>query len=338
MRRAVTVMLGLAALALGTAASQREEWDWGLPSGVAPPPVPADNPMSVAKVELGRRLFYDADLSIDGTMSCATCHDQKRGFADGNRTRPGVHGDPGRRNVQGLVNIAYFSPLTWADTHLSTLEIQAAVPVFGDDPVEMGMKGQEAELARRLSQDKCYNQMFLKAFPETDGSIDAAAVAKALAAFQRGMISYNSPYDLDRRGKRDALSPQAQRGKALFEAKCASCHSGANFSDGKFHTIRDVATLSDTGLARATGQSEDRGKFRTPGLRNVALSAPYFHDGSVASLDDAVLAHASGVPSVGKLTEAQRADLQALLGALTDQAFVTDPAFAYPDKICGKPS
>lgn len=338
MRRVVTVLLGLAALAFGTAASQREEWDWGLPAGITPPSVPADNPMSVAKVELGRRLFYDADLSLDGTMSCATCHDQKRGFADGNRTRPGVHGDPGHRNVQGLVNVAYFSPLTWADAHLSTLEVQAAVPIFGDDPVEMGMKGQDAELARRLSQDKCYTAMFAKAFPETRGPINSSTVAKALAAFQRSMVSYSSPYDLDRQGKPGALSPQAQRGKAVFEAKCASCHSGENFSDGKFHTVRDVANLPDTGLARVTGRSEDLGKFRTPGLRNVALSAPYFHDGRIASLDDAIAAHEFGVPSVQNLTAEQRSDLLALLNALTDEVFVTNPAFAYPDQICGNPS
>jgi len=337
MRRTGIALFALAALVLGTAASQHKTWSWDLPPGIAPPPVPGDNPMSKAKVELGHRLFYDADLSIDGTMSCATCHDQKRGFADGNRTRPGVHGDPGRRNVQGLGNVGYLAPLTWADSRLSTLEIQVAVPVFGDDPVEMGMKGKEAEIARRLSKDKCYRTMFRKAFPETGGSIDPPNVAKALAAFQRSMLSYNSPYDRAGRGEHGALSAEARRGKALFAANCASCHSGDNFSDGKFHTIPTGSPSSDAGLAHATGRAEDKGKFRTPGLRNASLTAPYFHDGSIASLEEAILRHASVVPAAGTLTASQRADLLALLDALTDRSFVSDPKFALPHEACGKP-
>ena len=332
MRRAVLALFGLVALAVGTAASHPEGWRWELPAGMAAPDVPVDNPMSAAKVELGRRLFYDADLSIDCTMSCASCHEQKRAFADGNRTRPGVHGDPGRRNVPGLANVAYLSPLTWADPRLSTLEVQSAVPVFGDNPVEMGMKGQEAELALRLSRDKCYRRMFRAAFPKERGRIDPATVARALGAFQRTLLSYDSPYD------RDALSTEARRGKALFARHCATCHSGANFSDGRFHAIEDRVTPSDPGLAEISGRAEDRGRFRTPGLRNTGLTAPYLHDGSAATMEEAIRRHALAVPVVEDLTGEQSADLVALLEALTDRNFASDPRFAYPERFCGKPS
>ncbi|HEX7873444.1 MAG TPA: cytochrome c peroxidase [Sphingobium sp.] len=314
----------------GVVAARAPEWRWALPEGVEPPPVPADNPMSAAKVELGRRLFYDADLSIDGTMSCAACHEQKRGFADGNRTRPGVHGDPGRRNVPGLANVGWLTPLTWADPRQATLEEQMLVPVLGDHPVEMGMKGQEAEIARRLSREGCYRTMFRAAFPERRGAIDLTSVGKAVAAFQRTLTSYGSPYDRYRAGEAGALSAAAMRGAALFGAKCASCHSGAQFSDGAFHRLEAPSAL-DRGLAETTGRAEDAGAFRTAALRNVALGAPYFHDGAAGDLPAAIDRHGLGVAA------GERADLIAFLEALTDRAFVTDPRLALPEKACGKP-
>ncbi len=130
--------------------------------------------MSVAKVELGRRLFYDADLSANGTMACAACHEQKRGFADGNAMRPGVHGDPGRRNVPGLANVAWRARLTIADPAIIDLEAQALVPLLGEHPVEMGMRGLETELSRRLGTNACYRRMFARAFPAERGRIDLA--------------------------------------------------------------------------------------------------------------------------------------------------------------------
>jgi len=337
MRRLSIGLTALTALALGTAAARPAQWLWNLPEGVEPPPAPADNPMNAAKVELGRRLFYDADLSVDGTMSCATCHEQKRAFADGNRTRPGVHGDPGRRNVPGLANVGYLSPLTWADPRLSTLEVQVAVPIFGETPVEMGMKGKEQELLRRLSRDKCYIRMFRNAFPERRGTIDMPAVSKALAAFQRTLLSHASLYDRYRRGEESAFPAAARRGEALFGAHCASCHSGGNFTDQQFHAIEGKGTSSDMGLAEITGLPEDHGRFRTPSLRNVALTGPYLHDGSAASLPEAIARHAFMVPLAGTLTPAQRDDLLAFLDTLTDREFVENPKFAYPETACGKP-
>lgn len=155
MRPAALAILSLLLTGAGSA-----KWFHASPPGLAAPAIPSDNPLTDAKVELGRRLFYDADLSIDGTMSCASCHNQKHAFADSNATRPGATGEPGRRNAPGLANMAWFSRLTFADPALTTLETQVAVPVFGTHPVEMGMAGREAEIGTRLGRDACYRSMF----------------------------------------------------------------------------------------------------------------------------------------------------------------------------------
>ena len=338
MRRPLIALLALGALALGTAAARPAAWQWDLPANVAPPPVPADNPMTSAKVELGRRLFYDADLSRDGTMACAPCHVQRHGFADSIPTRGGVGGGAGRRNAPGLANVAYLAPLTWADPRQATLEAQVMVPVLGDHPVEMGMKGDEAELVRRLSGDECYRRMFRDAFPQRGGTIDTGTLAQALAAFERTLLSHGSAYDRDLAGERGALSEPARRGKALFGAHCASCHSGSNFTDERFHALDPAAYPADDGLAEITGRAADKGKFRTPSLRDVALTAPYMHDGSVASLAEAIRGHGTALPAVKALTDGQIADLVAWLDALSDPAFVSDPRFGYPRQICGKPT
>lgn len=305
-------------------------WRWRLPEGIAPPAVPGDNAMSAARVALGRRLFYDADLSIDGTMACATCHEQRRGFADGNPTRPGVHGDPGRRNVPGLANVGWLTPLTWADPGLATLEKQALVPITGDHPVEMGMHGREAEVPARLGRDRCYRRMFAAAFPETRGRIDLEAVAKALAAFERTLISFDSPYD---RRNATPLPPAAARGLALFGAGCASCHAGPLFSDGRFHSIETKVGEADAGLGEKTGDPADRGRFRTPSLRNAALAPPYLHDGSTATITEAIRRHEAAKAT---LSETQLDDLTAFIDTLTDRRFVSDPRLAYPETSCGR--
>lgn len=310
-------MIGRAALALAAlilTAAVAAPWVWPLPAGVAAPVIPADNPMSAAKVALGRRLFYDADLSIDGTMSCASCHEQKHAFADGNTTRPGVHGDAGRRNVPGLANVAWLPVLTAGDPRVMTLEAQAAIPIFGLTPVEMGMHGSEQEIPRRLSRD---------AFSERRGRIDMTAVAKALASFERSMVSFDTPAD------RGALSSEAGAGKAVFGRVCASCHAGPQFTDGRFHPILPV-NAADRGLAEVTGRAEDEGRFRTPPLRNVAVTGPWFHDGSARTLREAVARHPV------TLDASATDQLLAYLEALTDRGFMENSAFAYPDRPCGK--
>lgn len=322
MRRLGTLALAGAALLLGAAAPR---WVW--PAGRAAPPVPAGNGMSAAKVELGRRLFYDADLSIDGSMACSTCHVQRHAFADGNRTHPGVHGDPGRRNVPGLANLAWARSLTWGDPRLRTLEAQILIPVTGTDPVEMGMKGKEAEIAARLGRDACYVRMFREAFPETGGRIDIAAVGKAVASFERSLVSTDTRYDRWRAGDAAAITAEEASGARAFGRACASCHAGPDLTDGRFHAVRFDS--SDRGLGEITGRRADDGRFRTPGLRNVMLTAPYLHDGSAATVGEAIDRHAS-VP-IG-----ERGVIIAFLDTLTDRTFVADPRYALPRTACGE--
>lgn len=322
------MLLAAAALLLVAAGSP---WRWGLPDGMDAPPVPAGNGMSAARVELGRRLFYDADLSANGTMACAACHEQKRAFADGNATRPGVHGDPGRRNVPGLANVGWFDRLTYADPAITTLEAQTLVPLLGERPVEMGMKGMEAELARRLGRDACYRRMFARAYPERGGRIDMGSVTAALAAFERTMVALDSPYDRHLAGDEAALSPVTRQGMAVFTtAGCAACHAGRLMTDMDYHRLESPQP-ADPGLAEQTGQGEDAGRFRTPSLRMVALTGPWWHDGTAKTLEDAVRRHGDGV------ADRDMPALIAFLHSLTDGHFTTRPDLAMPDRACGRP-
>jgi cytochrome c peroxidase len=343
----VALLLGAATAALAAAPA----YVWHLPAGIAPPLVPAGNPMSDAKVELGRRLFYDADLSLDGTTSCATCHEQHRAFTEGNANHPGVGGAKGRRNVMALGNVAYLNPLTWADPTQHTLEAQLLVPMLGTHPVEMGMAGKEADIATRLAADDCYKLMFAAAFPDQQGRINVGTVGKALASFERSLVSYGSPYDKFRGGVVTAISDSAKRGAKLFAAECSGCHSGINFTDMKFHNIGlyDVDgaggyPASDHGLVEISGKPADEGAIRTPSLRNVALTGPWMHDGSVISLEDAIRRHFDGSSKLRDARLKQKrpddkrlADLVSFLQSLSDAGFVTDPALALPKMACGKP-
>lgn len=281
--------------------------------------------MSAAKVELGRRLFYDADLSADGTMSCATCHQQKHGFTDGNATHPGVTGAAGRRNVPGLANVGWASPLTLADPAATTLETQTRTPVFGTHPVEMGMAGREAEISQRLGRDACYRRMFARAFPDSSGMINFADASRAIASFERTLTSFGSDYD------RGRLSSEAQAGRTLFNRDCAACHSGPQFSDVSYHRLgAPDPNSADQGLYEATGAETDKGKFRTPSLRNVVLTGPWWHDGSAKSLDAAIARH-------GRSYGANEiAPLVAFLSSLSDLEFTRRKALAMPDKACGR--
>jgi len=297
---------------------------------------PADNPISAIKIALGRRLFYDADLSVNGTMSCATCHEQKKGFTDGNQTHPAATGEAGKRNVPGLANVASFQNLTWADNHLKGLEQQALIPILGTAPVEMGVKGHENDVVARFATDPCYVRLFAAAFPGRGGEVSLETLTMAIASFERTLISANSPYDLAKRAGRSLPSAKAVAGEALFEkAGCVSCHAGENFSDDAFHMVQTggVVETRDEGLVAVTGNPEDRGLFRTPGLRNVAITAPYWHDGSAPTLGQAIAKHdpASGVPA---LDDTAIAELAAFLTTLTDRTFITDKRFLLPPEAC----
>lgn len=363
MRRIWVLTLAVALVTAGFAQAQGPEgYRWQLPRWLPPPIVPADNPMSEAKVDLGRHLFYDKRLSRDGSMSCATCHQQARAFTDGRAIPIGVTGDSHPRNAMSLANVAYHPVLTWANPLLDSLEKQALIPMFGEAPVEMGLAGREQALFARLAADPTYPGKFRSAFRERDGTIDLGTITKALAAFQRTLVSADSPYDRYRYGgQSDAISPAAKRGEALFfseRLECFHCHGGVHLTDNLVHRRKPFAEFGfhntglydrdgkgaypadNVGLIEHTGRAEDMGRFRTPSLRNIALTAPYMHDGSIQRLEDVILHYGAGGRARSVLTSpflpgftldsGETADLIAFLLSLTDDHFIADPRFSDP--------
>jgi cytochrome c peroxidase len=357
-----------AAVLVAAAAPAFAAWEWRLPPGFPTPRVPADNPMSAAKVELGRRLFYDVRLSGNRTQSCATCHQQKRAFTDGRPHAIGSTGEPHRRSAMSLANVGYMVSLTWANPRLRRLEDQALVPMLGTHPVELGMGGREDELMARLADEPLYPPLFAAAFPGEARPIRLDNLTRAIAAFERTLISGDAPYDrLVFQGDMTALSETAWRGMRLFFSDrlvCSRCHAGPTFSgpidyDGIdrlpeppspiFHNTglynldgKGAYPASDTGLEEVTGRRRDMGKFKAPTLRNIALTAPYMHDGSIATLEEVVADYARGGRAGGTsrprspliagfaITDTETRDLIEFLLSLTDDRFVGDPMLAGP--------
>lgn len=298
-----------------------------------------ENVKQKAKIELGHRLFYDADLSINGTMSCATCHEQRKAFADGNQVHPGALDDPGKRNVPGLANIGQFKNFTWAHNHLSGLAEQSLAPIRGTDPVEMGMYGHEDEITKRLSQNDCYKKLFSIAFKEEKGAININTVSRALESFEKTLISKNSVYDQKIKTKQPLPSKEAQKGKKIFfgAAKCNTCHRAPLFSDDNFHQVQPTEKLSnpkfeDYGLSAVTQNIKDKYVFRTPSLRNATLTAPYWHDGSAKTLKDAILKHDLKINQT--LNPKEINQLIAFINTLSDTTFINNPKYAKPNKEC----
>ncbi len=349
-----------------------EPWAWDLPPGFPEPYVPEDNPMSAAKVELGRHLFYDTRMSGSGTYACATCHLQELAFTDGVANAVGETGQVHRRNSMSLVNVAYNSSLTWAHPLLLDLERQALVPMFGDDPIELGLDS-EAELVAALATEPLYDELFAAAFPDDPDPLTAEHVVEALSSFQRTMISGRSPFDRwFYEGDETAISEAAVRGYEQFNGhpfECFHCHVGFNVTDAVYYDgLADHALLfhntglynvdgmggyppEDPGLVEITLDPEDMGKFRAPSLRNIAVTAPYMHDGSIATLEDVLAHYAAGGrtitegPHAGvgsdnpykdplltgfEMTSKQRDEVIAFLESLTDDEFLTDPALSDP--------
>ena len=384
MRLAVTVALALALAGceeppaepgVDAGAEVDGGYDWQLPPGFPLPRVPADNPMSTVKVELGRRLFYDTRLSGNQTQSCASCHEQARAFTDGRAHAVGSTGETHRRSSMGLGNVAWNATLTWANPLLASLEEQALVPMFGEHPVELGLAGLEDALLARLRAEPVYQSLFPAAFPELGDPFTLGSVTRALAAFERALITGRSTFDRAERWKDGTrLSASAARGKALFfgeELECFHCHGGFNFSDSEvsvlttfderpFHNTglynlggTGAYPAEDQGALEITEKSHDMGHFRAPSLRNIALTAPYMHDGSIATLDEVLDHYAAGGRTIASgpnagvgaqspfksqflagftLTAQQRQDVLAFLNSLTDEEFVSDPRFADPWK------
>lgn len=358
------------AVPVGLAAS---DYDWNLPPGFPVPRVPPDNPMSAAKVELGRRLFYDRRLSGNGTQACASCHQQERAFTDGLPRARGSTGEFHPRSAMSLANAAYLVTYDWADPGLTRLERQARIPLFNTRPVELGMAERVDELIARLTAEPVYRRGFAEAFPGDGEPVTLDHTLKALAAFVRTLISGDSPYDrLVFRGEVGALSDAAWRGMQLFfsdRLRCSECHAGFNVSgpvtylgapaaEPAFHNTglydldgRGGYPRDNTGLHAVTGRRRDMGRFRAPTLRNIAVTAPYMHDGSVESLEQVIAVYARGGREVAdgphagdgrdspqksplvsgfEITPEETADLVAFLHGLTDETFLSDPRFADP--------
>jgi len=342
------------------------------PAGFPPQRLAPDNPYSLEKARLGRYLFYDRRLSGNETQSCGSCHQQSRAFSDGRATGLGSTREDHPRGPMSLANVGYFSALTWANPVQRELERQALVPLFGERPVELGLVGREAEMLDRLRRDRRYQQMFPRAFPADADPFTVANVTRAIAIFERTLVSADSPFDRFSRGDTTAMSESAQRGNQLFfseRLECFHCHGGYAFTDSvvsassafdetAFHNTglynvdgRGAYPSASTGVRDVTGRDEDMGRFRAPTLRNIAVTAPYMHDGSIATLDGVIDHYAAGGRTIASgpnagvgrdnplksgfitgftLTAQERRDLIAFLEALTDERFLHDPRYADP--------
>ncbi|MGD9762497.1 MAG: MbnH family di-heme enzyme [Candidatus Binatia bacterium] len=372
-----------------------------LPRGFPPPNIPAENPLTWEKIELGRLLFYDTRLSGNQTFACASCHQQAMAFTDGLPQSRGSTGEVHPRGAMALANVAYAGTLTWGNPNLLRLEEQALIPMFGENPVELGLAGKEQALFERLQADARYRRMFAEAYPGAGDLFSLRTITQALASFQRILISGNTPYERYAYGiDDDAISPAAKRGEALFfdeTRECFHCHGGFNFSSSidhsggvaerPFHnnglynlrcadfdlpdlTLPQCETVppgprcdgsgpqsmgcyppDNTGAFEITHRTSDMGRFKAPSLRNIAATAPYMHDGSIATLPEVLDHYAAGgrtlsegayagngstSPNLGlfigafPLSDRQKTDLLAFLEALTDDEFLANPRFADP--------
>lgn len=364
------LLLGL--LGAQTTAGQQAS-PWELPEGVPAPRVPADSPMTPERVELGRHLFYDTRLSGNGTQACATCHRQELAFTDGRALAVGSTGETHPRSSMSLINAAYRDALTWANPSLRTFEEQILVPLLGTEPVELGLAGQEDRVYAELARDPVYRRLFASSFPEQDSPLNRSNIVTALASFLRSIVSFRSPFDRYRfEGDAFAMSVAARRGMNLFfstRTRCAGCHMGHNVSldlglnlDGGSKTASSppdsppvfmfhntglynrpgpiVYPAGNTGLHQHTGEIADVGKFRIPSLRNIAVTAPYMHDGSIRTLEEVLDHYVAGGRAPNpqqsksieplKLSEADRRNLIAFLESLTDRQALQDPRWSNP--------
>lgn len=304
----------------------------GVPLGLPPVSIPPDNPPTANSIALGRQLFYDTRLSKDNSLSCASCHHPQYGFTDARELSTGVGGTLGLRHAPTLVNVAYAPALFW-DGRAKSLEEQVGSPIA--NPIEMN-QSHDASIAK-LEGDPAYKAMFRSAFG-ADG-ITMERVENALASFERTILSGNSPFDqYEYLHKKDALTAAQIRGLAIFKdpakGNCASCHTiGRNyalFTDGEFHNtgegVGDNEDFSDLGRFGVTNVQADRGEFKTPTLRDVAMTGPYMHDGKLKTLKDVVDFYAgrgNSNPYLDKrmtsieLTGQDRSDLVEFLKSLT---------------------
>lgn len=325
LRPAAHALLALVLVIAGVGIARAQSWEWRLPPQLPAPAVPADNPMSRAKVDLGRQLFSDQRLSVSGMHSCASCHDSQRAFSDGQVVPRGATGEKLARNAPSIVYSAWNPALNWDAPGAATLESQMLIPMFGTHPVELGMAGIESRVEALLASDAAYGDAFRAAFPDERQPVTLANAVRALASFQRTLATADSPFDRYVFGdEREALGAAARAGMTLFfseRAGCAACHGGITFAG----PVRSAATPAAQARFAANGhQGQTRPVLRVPSLRNVAVTAPYMHDGALPTLA-AVIEHydrgGEGVLEPLHLTDEEKASLEAFLESLTDRPF-----------------
>ena len=307
------------------------------------PILPTNNPLTEEGVALGKKLFFDKLLSGDNSQACASCHNPRTAFTDNQQFSRGIDGLLGTRNSMPLFNLAwnFDERFTWDGKELS-LERQALAPV--KNPIEMHANWKT--VAEKLQAHPAYPDMFLLAFG--DVKIDSLAITKAIAQFERTIISGNSKFDQFLRGE-TTITPQEQKGFDVFmdEAKgdCFHCHGSDNnplWTDNKFHNNGLDATFSDLGLGAVTGDTNDMGKFKSPSIRNLAFTAPYMHDGRFTTLEEVITHYSEGLQQSAtidplmkkvnqggvRLTPNEKAALKAFLLSLSDDGFINNPAFS----------
>ena len=294
--------------------------------------VPEGNELNNSRIELGRRLFYDPILSLDSTISCSSCHKQAFAFADNLSITPGVSAKLGNRNAPTLTNVGY-NPTYLFDGFLTTLEKQALVPI--EEHAEMNFN--IVEVAKRMKRNKKYVQDAYRAYKREP---DAYVITRALASFQRSLVSKNSKFDQYTRGK-IKLTPSEKNGMRLFYdvLHCTQCHSGYNFTNFSVQNNGLNSTPSDSGRMRVTRLEIDRDLYKVPTLRNIALTAPYMHDGRLQTLREVILHYQKGgeshinkskVIEPFKLNESELDDLISFLNTLTDSEFIQNKKYGNP--------
>jgi cytochrome c peroxidase len=303
----------------------------GFPASSISERAPGDNALTAERAELGKRLFYDTRLSRTSDVACATCHEQEYAFAEADVVSSGVEGRMGSRNAPALVNLAWSESFFW-DGRIPTLEEQAGKPIENPDEMDLPI----ADAVARIAEDPSYVAAFLATYQEPPTE---ASLQKALASFVRTLVSANSAYDRHLRGDDSSFDEAAARGEVVFlgdRGGCFHCHPAGMLTNEGLFNNGTYAGGADTGRQLVTGRSGDIGKFKVPGLRNVELTAPYMHDGSVATLEAVIDQYdrgGSGDPTTDpqieplSLTPEEKADLLAFMRSLTDLDFSTDPRF-----------
>ncbi|MGH1434200.1 MAG: cytochrome-c peroxidase [Lewinella sp.] len=332
-----TSLLGLLAVCLLVACQPEEATPlqpfpalMEVPEGFPEIPYPEDNAFTEARWQLGKQLFFDPIMSVDASISCASCHKPELAFSDDKAFSPGVAQRPGTRNSPSLANVAYH-PYYTREGGVPTLEMQVLVPIQEHNEFDFNI----LLIAERLRADSTYYQMALDAYEREP---DPYVITRALACFERSLISGNSAYDQYERGEKN-LPPSVLRGKELFfsdRTHCSSCHGGFNFTNYTFANNGLYTNYEDLGRFRLTGKEQDRATYKVPSLRNIGITAPYMHDGSLATLE-AVIEHynSGGEDHPNKspllqpllLNDQEKEDLIAFLQSLNDPLFNENPIF-----------